>query len=336
MEQNIEYFAQRIQRLRDEIGRVLVGQRDVVDGVLSCLVADGHALLEGVPGLGKTLLVRTLSECLRMEFRRIQFTPDLMPADIVGTHILEETEDRGRQLAFRKGPIFSQILLADEINRATPKTQSAMLEAMQERQVTIGGKRRMLPQPFFVMATQNPLEMEGTYPLPEAQLDRFFYKILVPFPNLEELVEVMNRTTGNKTQAAEPVLTPEELLQMRSIVREVQVAPEVMQYAMRLVLGSHPDSNLGTESTKKYIRYGASPRGAQTLILGGRVNALMEGRHHVAIRDVRKAAIPGLRHRIGLNFEAESEGMSADDLVRALLDEVPEVDAAVAREMGAK
>ena len=231
---------------------------------------------------------------------------------------------------------FSQILLADEINRATPKTQSAMLEAMQERQVTIGGKRRMLPQPFFVMATQNPLEMEGTYPLPEAQLDRFFYKIQVPFPNLEELVEVMNRTTGNKTQAAEPVLTPEELLQMRSIVREVQVAPEVMQYAMRLVLGSHPDSNLGTESTKKYIRYGASPRGAQTLILGGRVNALMEGRHHVAIRDVRKAAIPGLRHRIGLNFEAESEGMSADDLVRALLDEVPEVDAAVAREMGAK
>ena len=336
MEQNIEFFAQRIQRLRDEIGRVLVGQRDVVDGVLSCLVADGHALLEGVPGLGKTLLVRTLSECLRMEFRRIQFTPDLMPADIVGTHILEETEDRGRQLAFRKGPIFSQILLADEINRATPKTQSAMLEAMQERQVTIGGKRRMLPQPFFVMATQNPLEMEGTYPLPEAQLDRFFYKIQVPFPNLEELVEVMNRTTGNKTQAAEPVLTPEELLQMRSIVREVQVAPEVMQYAMRLVLGSHPDSNLGTESTKKYIRYGASPRGAQTLILGGRVNALMEGRHHVAIRDVRKAAIPGLRHRIGLNFEAESEGMSADDLVRALLDEVPEVDAAVAREMGAK
>ena len=335
MEQEIGYFAERIQRLREEIGRVLVGQANVVDGVLACLVADGHALLEGVPGLGKTLLVRTLAQCLDLEFQRIQFTPDLMPADIVGTHILEETEAGGRQMVFQEGPVFSQILLADEINRATPKTQSAMLEAMQERQVTIGGKRRPLPKPFFVMATQNPLEMEGTYPLPEAQLDRFFYKIQVPFPNLEELVEVMNRTTGNQVQAASSVLKPDELLRMRTIVREVQVAPEVMRYAMRLVLGSHPDSNLSTETAKQYIRYGASPRGAQALILGGRVNALMDGRYHVAIRDVRKAAVPGLRHRIGLNFEAESEGMDAEDIVKSLLDEVSEVDAAVAREMGA-
>jgi len=335
MEQEIGYFAERIQRLREEIGRVLVGQTEVIDGVLACLVADGHALLEGVPGLGKTLLVRTLAQCLDLEFRRIQFTPDLMPADIVGTHILEETDSGGRKMVFQKGPIFSQILLADEINRATPKTQSAMLEAMQERQVTIGGNRRALPQPFFVMATQNPLEMEGTYPLPEAQLDRFFYKIQVPFPNLDELVEVMNRTTGNQVQAASSVLKPEELLQMRKIVREVQVAPEVMQYAMRLVLGSHPDSNLSADCSPKYIRYGASPRGAQALILGGRVNALMDGRFHVAIRDIRKAAVPGLRHRIGLNFEAESEGLDAEDVVKMLLDEVPEVGAAVARELGA-
>ena len=212
-------------------------------------------------------------------------------------------------MVFQEGPVFSQILLADEINRATPKTQSAMLEAMQERQVTIGGKRRALPQPFFVMATQNPLEMEGTYPLPEAQLDRFFYKIQVPFPTLDELVEVMNRTTGNQKQAASSVLTPDELLRMRTIVRQVQVAPEVLRYAMRLVLGSHPESDHGTASAKQYIRYGASPRGAQALILGGRVNALMDARYHVAIRDIRKAAQPGLRHRIGLNFEAESDGL---------------------------
>jgi MoxR-like ATPase len=333
MEQEIGYFAERIQRLREEISRVMVGQSEVVDGVLACLVADGHALLEGVPGLGKTLLVRTLAQCLDLDFGRIQFTPDLMPADIVGTHILEETQGGGRQMVFQEGPVFSQILLADEINRATPKTQSAMLEAMQERQVTIGGVRRPLPKPFFVLATQNPLEMEGTYPLPEAQLDRFFYKIQVPFPNLEELVEVMHRTTGNKVQAASSVLTPDELLSMRTIVRDVQIAPEVLRYAMRLVLGSHPDSELAVGCAEKYVRYGASPRGAQALILGGRVNALMEGRYHVAIRDIRKAAVPGLRHRIGLNFEAESEGLDAADVVGLLLDEVAEVGKAVAREM---
>ena len=335
MEQQLEYFADRISRLREEVGKVLVGQHEVIDGVLTCLVADGHALLEGVPGLGKTLLVRTLSQCLHLDFRRIQFTPDLMPADIVGTHILEEDGSGGRRLAFQKGPIFSQILLADEINRATPKTQSAMLEAMQERQVTIGGKRHLLPKPFFVMATQNPLEMEGTYPLPEAQLDRFFFKVLVPFPNLDALVEVMNRTTGNKTTEASAVLTPDELLQMRTIVREVEVAPEVLRYAMRLVLGTHANSNLGTPTAKEFIRYGASPRGAQTLILAGRVQALMAGRYHVSIADIRAVAKPALRHRIGLSFEAESEGRTADSLVEGLLNEVPEVEPAVARELGA-
>ncbi|MFT7521692.1 MAG: MoxR-like ATPase [Kiritimatiellia bacterium] len=319
--------------MRDEVGRVLVGQPDVIDGVLTCLVADGHALLEGVPGLGKTLLVRTLAECLHLKFRRIQFTPDLMPADIIGTHILEETPHGGRQMAFREGPIFSQILLADEINRATPKTQSAMLEAMQERQVTTGGKRHVLPAPFFVMATQNPLEQEGTYPLPEAQLDRFFYKIQVPFPSLEDLVEVMDRTTGNATQTVRQVLTPEELLEMRKTVRQVPVAPEVMRYAMRLVLGTHSASAHSTATARQYLRYGASPRGGQTLILGARVQALMKGRLHVSIADIRSVALPSLRHRIGLNFDAEADGVTADDLIKQLLDEVPEVEPRIAREL---
>ena len=335
MERELSYFAERIQRLREEVGRVLVGQREVVDGVIACLVADGHVLLEGVPGLGKTLLVRTLAQSLHLQFRRIQFTPDLMPADIIGTHILEETPDAGRRMVFREGPIFTQILLADEINRATPKTQSALLEAMQERQVTIGGKRRVLPRPFFVMATQNPLEQEGTYPLPEAQLDRFFYKIDVPFPTLEELVEIMERTTGNATQEASQALSPEELIELRRIVREVPVAPEVVRYAMRLTLGTHASSEHSTPSAREYLRWGASPRGAQTLILGARVQALFAGRLHASLKDVRAVALPALRHRIGLNFDAEAEGLTPDDLVERVLDEVPEVESRVARELRA-
>jgi MoxR-like ATPase len=333
MEQQLSYFAERIQRLRAEVGRVLVGQGDVVDGVITCLVADGHVLLEGVPGLGKTLLVRTLAQSLHMQFRRIQFTPDLMPADILGTHILEETPDGGRRMVFQEGPVFTQLLLADEINRATPKTQSALLEAMQEHQVTLSGKRRPLPAPFFVMATQNPLEQEGTYPLPEAQLDRFFFKINVPFPNLEDLVEIMARTTGNVTTEAEAVLSPDELIELRRIVREVPVAPEVMRYAMRLTLGTHADSEHGTASARSYLRYGASPRGAQTLILGARVQALLSGRLHASIADVRKVAMPAMRHRVGLNFDAEAEGLSADNVVERVLDEVPEVEPRVAREL---
>ncbi|MBW2254231.1 MAG: AAA family ATPase [Deltaproteobacteria bacterium] len=335
MEQELAFFSERIDRLRQEIGKVLVGQREVVDHVITCLVADGHALLEGVPGLGKTLLVRTLSDCLSVTYRRIQFTPDLMPADIIGTHILTEDPAGGRRMEFREGPVFTQMLLADEINRATPKTQSALLEAMQERQVTIGGHRRLLPQPFFVMATQNPLEMEGTYPLPEAQLDRFFYKVMVPFPTLDDLVEVMARTTGNVLPSVSAVLSPEEMAKMRHIVREVPIAPEVMRYAMRLVLASQAESALVVPSVAAFLRYGASPRGAQTLVLGGRVHALFHGRTHLSIADVRAVAHPALRHRIGLNFEADAQGLDPDAIIDRLLDEVPEVEGRVARELQA-
>jgi MoxR-like ATPase len=335
MEQELAFFSERIDRLRQEIGKVLVGQKEVVDHVLTCLVADGHALLEGVPGLGKTLLVRTLSDCLSVTYRRIQFTPDLMPADIIGTHILTEDPAGGRRMEFREGPVFTQMLLADEINRATPKTQSALLEAMQERQVTIGGHRRPLPQPFFVMATQNPLEMEGTYPLPEAQLDRFFYKVMVPFPTLDDLVEVMARTTGNLIPSVSAVLSPDELAKMRHIVREVPIAPEVMRYAMRLVLASQAESALVAPSARAFLRYGASPRGAQTLVLGGRVHALFHGRTRLSIADVRAVAHPALRHRIGLNFEADAQGLDPDAIIDLLLDEVPEVEGRVARELQA-
>ena len=329
------WFNDRVNALRTEVGRVLVGQKRVLDQVIMCLTADGHALLEGVPGLGKTMLVRTLATCLGLDWRRIQFTPDLMPADILGTHILDEDDEGRRSLRFEEGPVFTQVLLADEINRATPKTQSAMLEAMQERQVTISGNRRPLPAPFFVMATQNPLEMEGTYPLPEAQLDRFFFKIDVPFPSVDDLVEVMARTTGNATTEVKPVVTAEELHRMRVIVRNVVVAPEVMRYAMRLVLGTHPNEAGGTPTASQYLRYGASPRGGQTLVLAGRVNALLNNRSHVSFGDIRDVAKPALRHRIGLSFEAEADGINADRLVDKILDEVPEVEGKVARELHA-
>ncbi len=335
MEQQLAAFAERLERLRNEIGKVLVGQKDVIDGVLTCLVADGHVLLEGVPGLGKTLLVRTLADCLHLGYTRIQFTPDLMPADILGTHILTEGEDGRRTLQFQTGPIFTQLLLADEINRATPKTQSALLEAMQERQVTIAGKAHQLPPPFFVMATQNPLEQEGTYPLPEAQLDRFFYKIVVPFPSLNDLVEVMARTTGNAMPSASAVLTIDELKEMQRTVRQVPVAPEVMKYAMRMVLASQPGNRHTAPVTNQFIRFGASPRAGQTLILGGRVKALMEGRMHVSINDIRACVLPAMRHRIGLNFEAEAEGHTPADVIERLLHEVPEVEGRVAAELGA-
>jgi MoxR-like ATPase len=332
---DLPFFHQRIERLRTEVGKVMVGQRGVVDGVLTCLVADGHVLLEGVPGLGKTLLVRTLAQTLGLVYRRIQFTPDLMPADVLGTQILDETAEGRRAVRFQEGPVFTQILLADEINRATPKTQSALLEAMQERQVTVAGTRRGLPDPFFVMATQNPLEMEGTYPLPEAQLDRFFFKVLVHFPSLEELMVVMDRTTTLHQAEVRPVITPEELLRMRAIVREVTIVPEVMRYAMRLVLATHPDLPGGSPTAKRYLRYGASPRGAQTLVLGAKVTALLHGREHASLSDVRAVAISALRHRIGRSFEAEAEGLSSDSLVERVLSEVPEIEGAAARELRA-
>jgi MoxR-like ATPase len=335
MQDQVNSFNDQIGRLRTEIGRVIVGQSAVVDGVLTCLVADGHVLLEGVPGLGKTLLVRTLADCLSMSYRRIQFTPDLMPADIIGTEILNEDDSGNRHLQFQRGPVFTQVLLADEINRATPKTQSALLEAMQERQVTIRGNRKPLPAPFFVMATQNPLEMEGTYPLPEAQLDRFFFKVRVPFPTEQELIEVMHRTTGNDTVSAQPVLGPDEIAAMRAIVRQVPVSPEVMRYAMRLIIGTQPDDAGGTPSAKKYLRYGASPRGAQTLILGSRVRALFNGKAHVGISDIRAIAANALRHRLGLTFDAEAEGLSAENIIEMVLNETPEVSNKINQEIRA-
>jgi MoxR-like ATPase len=333
MQDQVNSFNDQIGRLRTEIGRIIVGQSAVVDGVLTCLVADGHVLLEGVPGLGKTLLVRTLADCLSMSYRRIQFTPDLMPADIIGTEILNEDDNGKRHLEFQRGPVFTQVLLADEINRATPKTQSALLEAMQERQVTIRGNRQVLPAPFFVMATQNPLEMEGTYPLPEAQLDRFFFKVKVPFPTEQELVEVMHRTTGNDTVSAQPILGPDELATMRKIVRQVPVSPQVMRYAMRLIIGTQPEAIGATPSAKKYLRYGASPRGAQTLILGSRVHALFNGKAHVGISDIRAIAANALRHRLGLTFDAEAEGISAEDIVMMVLNETPEVSDKINQEI---
>jgi MoxR-like ATPase len=326
-------FREGFLRLKHEVGKVIVGQDEVVDSVIIALAADGHVLLEGVPGLGKTLLVRSLSQALRLEFNRVQFTPDLMPADIIGTHMLLESEGR-RHMTFSKGPIFTSVLLADEINRATPKTQSALLEAMAERHVTTGGVGHELPKPFFVLATQNPLEMEGTYPLPEAQLDRFLVKVLVPFPTLQELSTIIDRTTGTLAPTIEPVMEGAELLAMQRTVRQVLVADPVKRYALRLVLATHRDSPLAAEAAKSYIRYGASPRGAQAIILCARVRALLDGRAQVAFRDVRDAVLATMRHRIILNFEAEGEGVTPDDVLERVLEEVPETTSSVASEAG--
>ncbi len=328
-----QQFRDGFARLRTSIGRVIVGQTEVVDGVLCALAAGGHVLLEGVPGLGKTLLVRSLADALELQFNRVQFTPDLMPADIIGTHMLLEHDGR-RQMTFSKGPVFTSVLLADEINRATPKTQSALLEAMAERSVTTGGVRHELPDPFFVLATQNPLEMEGTYPLPEAQLDRFFAKILVPFPRLEELSTIIDRTTGTETPEVQRVMGRDELKAMQRTVRQVVVADAVKRYALRLVLATHPEGEGASETAKRWIRYGSSPRGAQSVILGARVRALLDGRGQASFRDVRDSILPALRHRLIRNFEAEGEGLEADDLLGRILDEVPETTSAVAAEAG--
>jgi len=322
-EEKIQNFRQTYAALREEIGKVVVGQDAIVEGTLNALFAGGHVLLEGVPGLGKTLLVRTLSEVLDLSFSRIQFTPDLMPADILGTNIVMEVPGGRREFQFQRGPIFAHLILADEINRATPKTQSALLEAMQEHQVTPGGELRRLSEPFFVMATQNPIDQEGTYPLPEAQLDRFFFKILVGYPSADELSEVLSRTTAGTKAQVQKVITREALMELMALVREVPIASHVKDYAVRLVLASHPKTDTAAAISNQYLRFGSSPRGGQTLILAGKVRALIDGRFNVSFDDIEAVAYGAMRHRLILNFEAEAEGITTDHVIAQILRDVP-------------
>ncbi len=315
----VEEFQKKVGTLREEIGRVIVGNREVIDGVLSCMLAGSHALLEGVPGLGKTLLVRTLSSALGLEFKRIQFTPDLMPADIIGTVVLDEAADGKHVFEFRRGPVFANVVLADEINRATPKTQSALLEAMQEHRVTVGRTTHTIEEPYFVLATQNPLEMEGTYPLPEAQLDRFFFKLEVPFPSREELHTILERTTSDEETELRPVISRAEMLGMQALVRRVPAARHVRDFAIRVLQATHPNGEGAPASVKRFVRTGASPRGVQAMLLAAKVRALFDGRFAAAIDDVKASARPALRHRILLSFEGEAEGVRPDTLIDEIL-----------------
>ena len=326
-QQAVAHFQERLQAVKTQMARTLVGQDMIVEGVLMCLMAGGHVLLEGVPGLGKTLMVRALAGSLGLDFSRIQFTPDLMPADVTGTNIIADLPDGRREFQFQRGPVFTNVLLADEINRATPKTQSALLEAMQERSVTVAGTTYLLEEPYIVLATQNPVEQEGTYPLPEAQLDRFLFKLKVYFPTSDELMEILNRTTTGYNEMPEPVLSGDEILLLRRLVRDVPIAPHIQEHAVRLVLASHPDSEFSTGAVKRFVRYGASPRGAQALILAAKVRALFEGRFHVAYDDIDFVARPSLRHRILLNFEGQAEGVETDDLIDELIEQVAPVAA---------
>jgi MoxR-like ATPase len=323
-EMSPDQFRETAARIEAEVGKYIVGQREVIRHTVICLIAGGHALLEGVPGLGKTMLVRTLAKVLDLNFARIQFTPDLMPADIVGTDILEETGDGSREFRFQRGPVFTNLLLADEINRATPKTQSALLEAMQERTVTVANRSYPLEPPFLVLATQNPIEMEGTYPLPEAQLDRFLFKINVEFPDPDDLVEILNRTTGEAEPQVGVAADGDGVLAMRNLARQVPVASNVAEYAARLAVATHPDSETSPEMVREFVRYGSSPRGAQALILGGKVTALLAGRYNVAFDDLRAVASAALRHRMLLNFEGQAEGVRPDVIVQAVVDAVAE------------
>ncbi|MCA9633586.1 MAG: MoxR family ATPase [Myxococcales bacterium] len=322
--EEVEDFQKQVGKLREEIGRVIVGNREVVDGVLTCMLAGSHALLEGVPGLGKTMLVRTLAEAVNLEFSRIQFTPDLMPADIIGTTVMEESEGGGHTFEFRKGPVFANIVLADEVNRATPKTQSALLEAMQEHRVTVGRTTHVIPEPYFVLATQNPLEMEGTYPLPEAQLDRFFFKLHVPFPNREELHTIIDRTTTGYHAEVKAVVDAEEILKMQELVRKVPVARHVQDFAIRVLQATHPDREEATDKVRRYVRSGGSPRGVQAILLASKIRALFDGRFAASIDDVKASALPALRHRILLSFEGEAEGVEPDSVLQEILSKLPE------------
>ena len=324
VESKCQDFRQMFESLRREIGKVIVGYETIVENVLISLFCGGHVLLEGVPGLGKTLMVRTMSDVFSLEFRRIQFTPDLMPADIIGTNIVMEEPATGkRQFQFQAGPIFGQIILADEINRATPKTQSAMLEAMQEHSVTSGGQIRKLPEPFMVLATQNPIEQEGTYPLPEAQLDRFFFKLLVPYSNRNELRTIINRTTTGEDPKAEPIVGTERIIQAQELVRHVVIAEHVQDYAIRLVLTTHPQGEFASEITNRFVRYGSSPRGVQALVLSGKVRAMLGERYHVSFSDIAASVLPALRHRILLNFEGQAEGITTDEVLEKILESTP-------------
>jgi MoxR-like ATPase len=324
MEKRAKQFVDRYTAVREQVQRVIVGHDEIVHGVLTCLFAGGHCLLEGVPGLGKTLLVRTLSQTLSLDFNRVQFTPDLMPADILGTNMVMESPDGKRFFEFQKGPIFTQICLADEINRATPKTQSAMLETMQEGAITAAGTRYVLKKPFLVMATQNPIEQEGTYPLPEAQLDRFFFKLLVGYSGRKELATIVDRTTRGEIIEPAKVMDGPEILEWQALVREVILATHVQDYIVRLVLATHPQGQFAPAITNQYVRWGASPRGAQTLALASKVRALLDGRYNVSFEDVHRTYLPAMRHRIILNFEAQAEGVEPDTVLLKLLEDVPQ------------
>ncbi|REJ66435.1 MAG: MoxR family ATPase [Planctomycetota bacterium] len=324
IQERAEEFAARYHAVKDQLARVIVGHDEILHGVLTCLFVGGHCLLEGVPGLGKTLLVRTLAETLHLDFSRIQFTPDLMPADILGTNMVMETPDGRRVFEFQKGPIFTQICLADEINRATPKTQSALLEAMQERSVSVAGQVFKLQAPFFVMATQNPLEQEGTYPLPEAQLDRFFFKLQVGYSTREQLGVIVDRTTRGEVIEVDSVMDGEEIVRWQQLIREVILASHVQDYAVRLTLATHPEGEFAPEITNQYLRWGSSPRGAQTLALAAKVRALLEGRYNVSFEDIRRVYLPAMRHRVILNFEAQAESVSTDRVLEEIVDKVPE------------
>ena len=323
LEKDLSNFHERFQELKAEIQKGIVGYDELLTDILVAIFSQGHVLLEGVPGLGKTFLVRTLSQVLGLEPGRIQCTPDLMPADILGTHIVNENEEGRRVLHFEKGPVFANLILVDEINRATPKTQAALLEVMQEHAVTAGGERHVMPEPFFVMATQNPMEMEGTYPLPEAQLDRFLFKLKVPFPGKEALVEISKRTTGFKELEMQSVMSGDELRRFQESLTHVPVADHVTTYAASLILATHPEEGDASEQVKRYVSYGSSPRGLQALIRGARVHAVLDGRTAVSIDDLRRAAMPSLRHRVILNFEGEAESIEVDGLLQELIDKVP-------------
>ena len=324
VEKATEEFRRKYHALREEIGKAIVGHDDIVEGVLTALLVGGHVLIEGVPGLGKTYLVRTLAEAVELKFSRIQFTPDLMPADIIGTNIINEDPATGRrEFQFQKGPLFAQIVLADEINRATPKTQSALLEAMQEHSITVGGTRYQLDEPFFVMATQNPIEQEGTYPLPEAQLDRFMFKLVVDYSSRDELKTIMDRTTTGYKPTITRVMTGNEILGTQHLVRRVVMAPHVQDYAIRVAMASHPGGQFAIDATNKFVRWGVSPRAVQTLTLGAKLHALLDGRFNTSFSDVRKIFLPAMRHRVLLNFEGEAEGVSVDDVLKEILDKTP-------------